>query len=364
MSLIETTAPAGQSRELTLPEQLKVKEVQFKAALPAHIPVERFLRVVMTAIQNNPALAHADRQSLWNSCMRAAQDGLLPDGREGALVIYKTKIKQGDSEHWIDKVQWLPMIAGLRKKVRNSGEIATWDAHVVYERDEFAYELGDEPFVRHKPYLGPDDPGPVIAAYSVAVLKSGEKTREVMTRAQLDKVRGASKSRDKGPWAEWFEEMCRKTVARRHSKVLPMSTDIDDLLRRDDDLYDFRRAKDDGQAMPSARPSSLSAALDALAKPIAESVPIEREPDPEPPHDATAQPDAPAPTQTESTSAPEPVQQPLDPIDFARRRGAHDRNNKVLRRAVPPEYRTEARQAEANAWRYGWDNPEDVLAET
>uniref|UniRef100_UPI00195373C4 recombinase RecT n=1 Tax=Klebsiella aerogenes TaxID=548 RepID=UPI00195373C4 len=46
--------------------------------------------------------------------------GLLPDGREGAIVEFS------------GKAQWMPMIGGLRKKVRNSGEIATWEAHVVY----------------------------------------------------------------------------------------------------------------------------------------------------------------------------------------------------------------------------------------
>ncbi|TGQ26791.1 recombinase RecT, partial [Mesorhizobium sp. M4B.F.Ca.ET.214.01.1.1] len=60
---------------------------QFKAALPAHIPVERFARVVMTAIQNKPELLSAPRKDLFNAAMKAAQDGLLPDGREGALVL-------------------------------------------------------------------------------------------------------------------------------------------------------------------------------------------------------------------------------------------------------------------------------------
>src|SRR5882762_1147619 len=116
-------------------------EGQFKAALPAHIPVERFMRVVMTAIQENPDLVKADRRSLWNAAMKAAQDGLLPDRREGAIVVYGTQ------------AQWLPMVAGIRKKVRNSGEIATWDVNVVHAKDAFEFELGDTPFIRHKPDL-------------------------------------------------------------------------------------------------------------------------------------------------------------------------------------------------------------------
>jgi recombination protein RecT len=241
---------------VVLKDQLEHREHEFKAALPKHIPVERFMRVLMTAVQNNPKLMQVERRSLFTASIKAAQDGLLPDGREGAIVEYKDRDRGPIA-------QWMPMIAGLRKKVRNSGEIATWDAHVVYEKDEFDYAQGDEPFIRHRPTMD-SDPGPVIAAYSVAILKSGEKSREVMTRAQIEKVRSKSRTKDKGPWVEWYEEMCRKTVARRHSKVLPMSTDLDDLIRRDDDLYEFDRAKE--EARDEAQRPKMHALLDQVGK--------------------------------------------------------------------------------------------------
>src|SRR5262245_31940685 len=118
--------PGNQVAEIR--HQLDGMEQQFRSALPAHIPVERFSRVVMTAIQNNGDLvSKVDRRSLWNAAMRAAQDGLLPDGREGAIVVYGSQ------------AQWMPMIGGLRKKVRNSGEIATWEVQVVHENDDFDF---------------------------------------------------------------------------------------------------------------------------------------------------------------------------------------------------------------------------------
>lgn len=267
----------------TLGVELSQRQAQFKAALPAHIPVERFIRVVLTAVQMNSKLANADRQSLWTSCMKAAQDGLLPDGREGALVIYSTKV----GADWIDKVVWMPMIAGLRKKVRNSDTITTWDVYAVHARDEFDFERGDNPFINHKPYFARSlarsaeetdeaytarlkahiDPGPLTAVYSIAVLKTGERSREVMSRAEIDYVRDtyAKKDRDgkfSPAWVKSYDEMAKKTVARRHSKVLPMSTDLDDLLRRDDELYDLKGASDKKLAGPRA---SLSDRLDALA---------------------------------------------------------------------------------------------------
>jgi len=212
-------------------EQLSKMEHEISSALPAHIPVERFNRVVMTAIQGNPKLLECNRRSLFNSCMKAAQDGLLPDGREGAIVPYKAD------------AQWLPMIGGLRKKARNSGEIATWDVHAVYENDNFDFELGDNPFIRHKPTL--DVKGKLIAVYSIATLKSGEISRDVMSVHDVEAVRTKSRGTNT-PWADpvFYPEMAKKTVAKRHAKVLPTSTDLDDLLRRDDVLYDLEGSSD------------------------------------------------------------------------------------------------------------------------
>jgi recombination protein RecT len=207
---------------------------EFAMALPQHIPVDRFKRIVLTAVNQDPDLLGADRRSLMGACMKAAQDGLYPDKREGALVIFNTKVKTDQGEKWIKAVQWMPMVYGIIKKMRNSGQLASIVAHEVYKKDHFVYKLGDEEQIIHEPYMGDGDPGEIIAAYSIARLKDGTIQREVMTRAQIDKVRNVSKSKDKGPWVEWYGEQSRKTVVRRLSKYLPMSTEIEEMLRRDD----------------------------------------------------------------------------------------------------------------------------------
>jgi len=232
--------------------QLASMETQFGAVLPKHIPVERFGRVVLTAVQTNPDLLNVERRSLWNACMKAAQDGLLPDGRLGALVVFKDK-RRGNI------AQWMPMIAGIRQKVRNSGEVATWEVHVVHERDLFDYELGDDPHIVHRPVRG--ERGKIIAAYSVAILKSGERSREVMWIDEIEAIRALSRAPDSQAWTVHYGEMCKKTVARRHSKVLPMSSDLDDLLRRDDHEGDDTPAQQ-RQAVP---PRTLTDALNMVA---------------------------------------------------------------------------------------------------
>lgn len=263
MQVIEPRAQ-GASQITVFRHQLNQMSEQFQFGLPSHIPPQRFMRVIVTAVQNNPELLECDRRSLLNACMKAAQDGILPDGREGAIVV------RWNGKKNCKEASWQPMIAGLRKKVRNSGEIATWDVQVVKRKDKFAFRLGDDPFIDHEPSLE-DDPGPTIAAYSIAVLKSGEKSREVMSIGAIRKIRDTYsdgwKSYKAGrikstPWANSEDEMAKKTVARRHSKVLPMSTDLDDLVKRLDPPHEN---DNENEAALPARPNTLAGRLDALA---------------------------------------------------------------------------------------------------
>jgi recombination protein RecT len=211
----------------TLKLQLDTIKPQIVAALPPHISYDKFESVLKTALQINPELLNVDRRSLWLASTKAAQDGLLPDGRQGALVIYKDKRRGAIA-------QWLPMIAGIRQKVRNSGEVATWEVHTVHEKDRFEYQLGDHPRIEHIPHRGADR-GQIIAAYSIAVLKGGDISREVMWIDEIEAIREGSRAGNSGPWVSHYGEMAKKTVAKRHAKVLPMSSDLDEMLRAGDE---------------------------------------------------------------------------------------------------------------------------------
>lgn len=204
---------------------------EFKKALPAHITPEKFGRVVMTAIQGNPDLLLCDRNSFFGAAMKAAQDGLLPDGREAAFVIFNTKAGK--------MAVYMPMILGVLKKFRNSGECLSISCHVVCENDGFDYwtdENGEH--LKHSPKFG--DRGALRLAYSVARTKDGGIYIEVMDETEINKVRAVSRSKDSGPWAQWPSEMWRKTVFRRLAKKLPLSIDLERTVERDDELYNLK----------------------------------------------------------------------------------------------------------------------------
>jgi recombination protein RecT len=257
------------AKQLSVVEQfrrdLEKMTPQFRYALPAHIPVERFNRVVMTAMQNNQKLYGCTRTSIFNSCMKCAQDGLLPDGREAAIVPF------GESEDGqrksSDQATYLPMIAGIRKKARNSGELSDWYAEVVHAGDEFDYQLGDDPHILHKPALKGGRARPITHAYSIAKFKDGGISREVMTIDEVEDIRRKYSRSKKGPWNDpiTYPEMVRKTVARLHAKQLPSSTDLDTVLHRDDELYDMKGAAERGKAVTRRQPANAMAALEQWA---------------------------------------------------------------------------------------------------
>lgn len=222
---------------------------QLDMALPSHISVKKYQRIIITAINKNPDLVECDILSLLTACIECAQDGLVPDGKEAALVAYNTNVAgKNQPKKWVKKVQYMPMIKGICKKAYNSGELPFLDAHVVHENDDFDYQLGLHPDLVHKPKLG--ERGEFIGAYAVAITKDGSNYIEVMSKAEIESIRlESSKSQDDkgdpyGPWKNYYGEMARKTALRRLSKRLPLSSELSRVIERIDAMHTFENQPD------------------------------------------------------------------------------------------------------------------------
>jgi recombination protein RecT len=259
MSDAATTAPPPvkeKSKALVIRETIQGMTPEFKAALPAHIAPERFVRTTLTAINLNPDILNCEPRSVYAACMKAAADGLILDGREAALAKFNTKMKVDGVEKWVNVAQYMPMAQGLLKKARNSGEISSIVARVVYSNDKFHFICGDDEKLTHEPCLD-SEPGKPRLAYMVARLKDGGIVRHVMTRTEIEKRKAVARSTN--IWDKWEAEMWVKTVLRAGAKFLPASSDkpdggdtIQELVSRDDDLYDLDGADLLGAAEPQA----------------------------------------------------------------------------------------------------------------
>lgn len=205
--------------------------------LPPQIPVDRFIRTVVTTVNMTPELLEVDRKSLIMSCMKSAQDGLLCDGREAALVVYSCKDKATGG--WVKKAQYMPMVGGMRKKLQENGKLVHMLEAIVYENDYFEYELGDNEKIIHRPTLKKDK-GEILAAYAIVQVKHEQGIafyREVMPVDEINKIRSCSKCPDSGPWKDWYTEKAKVAVFKRLYKRLPSSESLDKIIEHDNEEY-------------------------------------------------------------------------------------------------------------------------------
>lgn len=249
-------------------------QTKFQQVLPSNISIDRFTRVTLTAIQQDPDILNADRPSLYNACLNAAQRGLLPDKKEGALVTFNTKVKTPDGgETWIKKVQFMAMPEGVIKEMAKAG--VKCYATSVHENDKIEiWNDDDGQHVRHTPDMF-GDRGERVGAFAAAKDADGRTYVEAMNMIDLGRARAASKSKDKqgnptGPWRDWPERMEQKTVLHRLRKRIAILTDDDivERLREDEDAV----VAGDGPASepppapaaapPRGRPKGLQAVID------------------------------------------------------------------------------------------------------
>ena len=89
---------------------------KFKEALPQHMEVNKFISVAKLTLNKNQNLLNADRNSLLQTLMDSAKDGLYLDGKEAMAVLYGNQVK------------YIPMVEGVVKLMHNSGLIKTINA--------------------------------------------------------------------------------------------------------------------------------------------------------------------------------------------------------------------------------------------
>lgn len=213
MSQIQTRQQKIASvRALLTQESVKA---QLRMVAPRHLTPDRITRVAMTSIHRTPKLLDCTPESLLGSLLTCTQLGLEPDDAGGRAYLIP----------YADKATLIIGYRGLMELARRSGEIATLDAQVVHKNDVFEFEYGTNPFLRHKPMLE-GDAGPVVAAYAVATTKARAVQFDVMSKADLEAIRGRSRAKNDGPWVTDTNEMYRKTVVRRLCKYLPSSPEL------------------------------------------------------------------------------------------------------------------------------------------
>jgi recombination protein RecT len=224
----EITTTAAKTTPLPARAPQSVQEVQhlfdaslekFRALLPSGMTPQRFVRSAMVAINRTPKLMQCTLKSLLMAMMEAAQVGLDPGGGtlgEGYLIPYG------------DEAKFVPGYRGMIALAHRSEAIEAISAEVVYAQDQFSYEKGMIPSLKHRPMIGGEElDSDIVGAYCVIWMKARSIPQvEFMSRIQIDKTRASSRAGGtEGPWSKWYSQMARKTVIRRALKYVPISSD-------------------------------------------------------------------------------------------------------------------------------------------
>jgi recombination protein RecT len=114
---------------------------------------------------------------------------------------------------------------GLVKLATDAGSIKWVHADIVCENDLFEFRgFGKEPLHQFKAF---EDRGPGVGAYCVAKTADGDFLVTTMSAAEIIAIKNRSEagSKGSGPWDTDGNEMAKKTVIKRASKLWPM-TDV------------------------------------------------------------------------------------------------------------------------------------------
>ena len=237
-----TPVTKKENKSKTIFDVIQAGAKQFATALPKHVNSERFVRIAITTIRQNPKLAKCSQESLLGALMVSAQLGLEPGTLGQCYLIPFENKKAGTVE-----CQFQIGYKGLIELLRRSGQLSDIYSYTVYENDDFNIEYGLSRTLTHKPNF--DERGEIKGFYAVAILKDGAKAFEYMTKEEIvkheEKYRKGSYKND--VWNKNFEEMAQKTVVKKLLKWLPVSVEFLENIEKDDKSFkvvDTKNAED------------------------------------------------------------------------------------------------------------------------
>jgi recombination protein RecT len=220
---------------------------QIAAALPGHMTPERMIRIALTMISQSPLLQKCNANTLCGAVVQASILGLEPNSVLGECYI----IPYFNSKANCYEAQLQVGYKGHCKLARNSGEIAMIDAQAVRAHDDFTFEKGDCPALRHK-WAADGTRGDIIGYWAGFRTKTGEFNFEYWTLAEVyehrDRYCRGAFERDKsgklvlkngkpvlqGAWADSPDWMAKKTVLIQVLKLAPKSVQMQQAINLDE----------------------------------------------------------------------------------------------------------------------------------
>ena len=191
------------------------------AGIPSHMTVEREIRTATVMLMQSKDLQAATPLSFYVAVSIAINSGIGLGNGKGYLVAYK------------GNVSYVPGWKGLIDLVNRTGRAQAWTG-VVRKGDHFAYQLGDSPFLEHRPGDS-EEHADITHYYAIGRVKGAEFPHIVVWSTakvhkhlkEYNKVGGkhyAAKNDDN------FEAYGRKVVLLQVIKYLPTSVELENAV--------------------------------------------------------------------------------------------------------------------------------------
>jgi recombination protein RecT len=173
------------------------------------------LGFAMQLFQSNASLQKCEPQSIFNAVVNVARTSITlnPVMRLAYLIPRKGKC--------VLEFSYMGLVAMLR----DNGCIKSISAHIVYEDEDFDYDVAMNK-IYHKPKYAKTEQEHLsrqkVGCYSRATLPNGENVFEFMPMWEIEKVKRMSEgsSSQYSAWQTWEDEMIKKSVIKRHFKML------------------------------------------------------------------------------------------------------------------------------------------------
>lgn len=207
-------------------EQLEQYRGNVATALPPGFTggVDRFMRIVRSAVSSNPDLAVCTSRSVAAAAILAAQLGLTPNlmGQCWILPYENKKMRRYEAQFQVGYKGLIELAGRAGIEIR---------AATVKASDFYCEEQGLAPKLEHrKPLEG--ERGPSVRWYAIAEHTEWARPRfESLDRAEVERFRKASKSPNGPGWTGWYDEMAMSKAIRVCCRYIRMSVELRQFAR-------------------------------------------------------------------------------------------------------------------------------------
>ena len=203
---------------------------RIEPVLPQNINFEEFKTNLRNSVIEMPSILDCTQESIIQAMLTACDLGLYIGKARGEAYIIPFnngyKDKQGN---WYKKKEatLIPGYKGLVKQAYASGNVELIESTIVYSKDKWKYGRSMNKkgelvrYFDHEPYIPTDErdsPGEIQGCYCIIKLSNQEVVFDYLTRAELNKIRNSSKSKNSPAYSGWLSEMFRKGAFKRTQK--------------------------------------------------------------------------------------------------------------------------------------------------